>query len=221
MQNKGNERLIDKYNHLGPLIKGIAKTFGQNCEVVLHDYNQLEHSIVAIENGHITGRKVGDPTTNLGLVVLKEGAEKNHDMHNYMTTTKDGKVLKCSSIYIKDEDGETVGAICINFNITDFVMASNIINDFVRTEDQVKETYSKDINDILEALLEEALDVVGKPMPFMDKEDRLKALKFLDDKGVFMVRHSIERVAQFFDVSKYTIYNYLEEIRVQDKNNFL
>ena len=44
------------------LAKGIASQFGPNCEVVVHDLatNDPERSIVAIENGHVTGRKAGD-----------------------------------------------------------------------------------------------------------------------------------------------------------------
>ena len=44
------------------LAKGIASQFGPNCEVVVHDLdsNDPESSIVAIENGQVTGRKVGD-----------------------------------------------------------------------------------------------------------------------------------------------------------------
>lgn len=65
---------LDKkeYQFLFPLIKGIAKALGPNCEVVLHDLYDVEHSLVAIENNHITGRKIGDPSTNLGLEVLRK-----------------------------------------------------------------------------------------------------------------------------------------------------
>lgn len=211
---------LDKkeYQFLFPLIKGIAKALGPNCEVVLHDLYDVEHSLVAIENNHITGRKIGDPSTNLGLEVLRKGAEEG-DIFHYMSKTKDGKILRCSSIYIRDENGKAIGAICINYNITDFMMVSNIINDFINTEEKVKETYSNDINDVIENLLEEATQVVGKPVPFMSKEDKLRVLEFLDQKGVFMVKRSIERVASFLDVSKFTIYNYLEEIRVKNDTN--
>ena len=43
------------------LAKGIARQFGPNCEVVVHDLasNDPETSIVAIENGHVSGRRVG------------------------------------------------------------------------------------------------------------------------------------------------------------------
>ena len=49
--------------------KGIASKFGPNCEVVVHDLatNDPERSIVAIENGHVTGRKVGDGPSHVVL----------------------------------------------------------------------------------------------------------------------------------------------------------
>ena len=59
-----------------PVVDCIADLFGSNCEVVLHDITQPEKSIVKIRNGHVTGRKVGDPLTDLGLKMIKD-AEKH------------------------------------------------------------------------------------------------------------------------------------------------
>ena len=60
----------DNINLLSDIAKCIAMQFGENCEVVLHDltlpYNK---TIVAIWNGHVTGRKVGDGGTNAGLEI--------------------------------------------------------------------------------------------------------------------------------------------------------
>ena len=50
----------------------IAEEFGSQCEVVLHDWSHgYEKTIVAIENGHVSGRKVGDCGSNLGLEVIR------------------------------------------------------------------------------------------------------------------------------------------------------
>ena len=45
-------------NELKRVAKGIAATFGSNCEVVIHDVSGKgsDNTIVAIENGHVTGR---------------------------------------------------------------------------------------------------------------------------------------------------------------------
>ena len=50
-----------------PIVKTIAQTFGRNCEIVLYDLSGLQHSIIAIENGHVAGRKIGDPITDFSL----------------------------------------------------------------------------------------------------------------------------------------------------------
>lgn len=52
---KESQRLLES------VMKLIAAQFGPDCEVVLHDWSkEYESTIVAIENGHVSGRKVGD-----------------------------------------------------------------------------------------------------------------------------------------------------------------
>ncbi|MFD0716679.1 transcriptional regulator [Paenibacillus sp. GCM10027626] len=213
------KNIDEAFEILKPLVKLIGSALGSNCEVVLHDMRKPEKSIIAIENGHITGRKVGDSSTNLGLEVIRKPEEEG-DLLNYLSTSKDGKILKSSSLYFYNDEGQAVSSICINYNITDFMMASNVLNEFIRTAKNVHETFTGDINDVIETLLNEAVDNVGKPVPFMNKEDKMKLLKYLDDKGVFTVKRSMDRVAMFLDISKFTIYNYLEEIRL-NKNNYI
>ena len=77
---------------LAPIAKTISATFGKNCEVVLHDFSGPQHSVIAIENGHVTGRKVGDPITDFALASWREGGfgDGNEDkLLNYKTKTKD------------------------------------------------------------------------------------------------------------------------------------
>lgn len=52
-----------------PLVKIIVQIFGKNCEAVLHDFSNPQHSIVEIENGQVTGRKIGDPITDFALSI--------------------------------------------------------------------------------------------------------------------------------------------------------
>ena len=80
---------IDFYTRLA---RGLAAQFGSNCEIVIHDLesNDVEHSIVAIENGYITGRKLGDGPSHIVLESLQNGAKHTHDKLAYLTKTKDG-----------------------------------------------------------------------------------------------------------------------------------
>ena len=84
---------IDFYQRLA---HGLAVQFGSNCEIVVHDLesSDLNHSIVAIENGHISGRKIGDGPSHIVLQALHDRDHLKGDRLSYMTRTKDGKILK-------------------------------------------------------------------------------------------------------------------------------
>ena len=46
---------------LKQMAHGLAAEFGPSCEVVIHDLTveDLEHTVVHIENGQVTGRSLG------------------------------------------------------------------------------------------------------------------------------------------------------------------
>ena len=152
---------------LKSIMKLIARQFGDKCEIVLHDWSEgYDKSIVAIENGHVSGRKVGDPGSNLGLEVMR-GSSDGTSQYNYVTRTKDGKTLRSSSLYLTNDEGEKIGALCINFDISDI----------------------------------------------LSKEDKMRALRFLDEKGALLITKSGTRICKFLGISKFTLYNYLDELR--------
>ena len=87
-----------------PLVQGLAEMFGPECEVVLHDINALPRSIVAIENGHVTGRTVGDVPTDLMLRTLRN-VDEAQDVRVYVSSS-DGKILKSLAITLRDAQGK-------------------------------------------------------------------------------------------------------------------
>ncbi len=211
------KRIKDEMDLLTRMMKAIAAQAGPDCEVVLHDYeDDYDHTIVAIENGHVTGRKVGDCGTNLGLEVLR-GTVSNGDKYNYMTQTRDGKMLKSSSIYIYDDDGQAIGALCMNWDITEYINAGKALQHITdvspddAADSEVKEVISSNVNDILDAMIYDSLNYVGKPVDKMSKEDKMKGLRYLDEKGAFLIKKSGEKVMEFYKISKYTLYNYLDQ----------
>ena len=64
---------------LKQIAAGLAAQFGDNCEVVVHDLarNVAESSIVHIENGHITGRKVGDGPSSMRSAIRTDRSPTN------------------------------------------------------------------------------------------------------------------------------------------------
>ncbi len=201
-----------------PLVEIIGKMFGKNCEVVLHDITRPQSSIIAISNGHVTGRKVGGPMTEKGLKVLRN-KEYEKKLIKYKSITKDGKTLKSSTFFIRDEKDNFIGALCINLNISEFEMAKNVINDLIHTLDdenikQEEETYGNNINDILYSVVNKVLDNLGKPIAYTNKEEKVEIVKKLDEKGTFLIKGAVDYVADMLCVSRYTIYNYLDEVRI-------
>jgi predicted transcriptional regulator YheO len=203
-----------------PLVEGIANTFGKNCEVVLHDVSNPDKSIIAIANGHITNRSIGGPMSEYGLVALRKGDFSSHRI-NYMKKTSDGRILKSSSLYIKDEEGEILGYLCINYDISELKIVKSILNDFTNIfelEQEVQgdsDSYGDTINEVLARIVDKVLESTGKPVAFLSKEEKVQIVQLLEERGVFLVKGAIDYVAKVLCVSRYTIYNYLDEIRIE------
>ena len=199
------------------LAKGIASQFGPNCEVVVHDLatNDPESSIVAIENGHVTGRKVGDGPSHVVLEALRGNQVQLQDHLSYLTRTKDGKILKSTTMYIRDDDGAPIGIFGINYDITLLLAMENMLKQFTATEKDEKEpeSISRNVSDLLDELLEQSVRIVGNPVALMNKEDKVKAVQFLNDTGAFLITKSGDKVCKYFGISKYTLYSYIDEAK--------
>ena len=199
------------------LAKGLSRQFGPNCEVVVHDLatNDQDSSIVAIENGSVTGRKVGDGPSHVVLEALRGGRENLNDHLCYLTRTKDGKILKSSTIYIRDEDGAAIGIFGINYDITLMLAMEENLRSFTMTDtpQQEPERISRNVADLLDELIDQSVALVGKPVALMTKEDKVKAIQFLNDTGAFLITKSGDKVCKYFGISKYTLYSYIDEAK--------
>lgn len=199
------------------LARGIAQQFGSNCEVVVHDLdsNDVEHSIVAIENGHVSGRRVGDGPSHIVLEALRGDFARLEDRLAYLTRSDDGKILKSSTIYIRDDDGRAIGVFAINYDITLMLAMEDALKGFtaIQVPEREPEHISRNVADLLDELIEQSVKLVGKPVPLMNKEDKVKAIQFLNDTGAFLITKSGDKVCKFFGISKYTLYSYIDEAK--------
>lgn len=194
------------------LSKAIATHFGNDCEVVIHDLqtDKLQNTILSIENGHVSNRNIGDGASHIVLETLNN-KDNLQDSLGYLTKTHDGRIMKSSSIYIKDENEEAVGIFCINYDITQLIIAENSIKNLINHKDN-KEKVDKipsNVNNLLDDLIEQSVKIIGKPVALMTKEDKIKAIQFLNEAGAFLITKSGDKVANYFGISKYSIYNYI------------
>jgi len=208
------KQVQEEFAFFESLMKGLTAIFGTNCEVVLHDLtDSYESTVVMIENGHVTDRRVGDCGSNLGLEVLR-GTVRNGDKYGYFTNTRDGRVLRSSSVYIRDGEGKVIGCLCVNFDVSNLMVADKTIRSLISNGEGEKEEefFVNDVNQLLDALLKKAMEEVGKPVSYMTRDDKIRVVKYLDQKGAFLITKSGNRICQFLDISKFTLYSYLDEI---------
>ena len=204
-----------KLEMLKQIARGLAAQFGPNCEIVVHDLaaSKVEHSIVHIENGHVTGRKVGDGPSKIVMEQMMSGNDDPQDQLAYLTRTPDGKILKSSTIYIHDSNGKVTGILSINFDISALLMVENAISGITATHTPDRDEQQRitviNVNDMLEDLIEQSVALVGKPVALMNKEDKVKAIQFLSSHGAFLITKSGDKVAKYFGISKYTLYSYI------------
>lgn len=193
------------------LAKGITGHFGENCEVVIHDFTENEeHTIVYIENGHVTGRKVGDGPSHIVLESRNKKPEELKDRINYLTQTEDGRMLKSTTIYIRDNDGKVIGIFAINYDITNYIMMDYSLKSLIGTNDEKPERITRDVNSLLDDLIDQSVKLVNKPVAQMNREDKIRAIRFLQDKGAFLITKSGDKVSKYFGISKFTLYNYID-----------
>lgn len=206
---------------LKQLAAGIAAQFGSNCEVVIHDVssNHPDHSIVHIENGHVSGRKVGDGASQVVLDQMASQAEHPQDHLCYLTRTPDGKILKSSTVYIRNSKGKVSAILAINYDISKLLMVESAVHDLISTGEPQQEEPEKivNVNDLLEELIQQSVSLVGKPVALMNKDDKVRAIRFLNESGAFLVTKSGDKVAKYFGISKYTLYSYIDANKDGDK----
>ena len=188
--------------------------------MVVHDLSRHpDHSIVAIENGHVSGRKVGDGASHVVIEQLQSNDPEPKDHLCYLTKTPDGKILKSSTVYIRNSKGKVSGIFSINYDISRLMMVEGALRELISTGEEAPSEPEKiiNINDMLDDLIEQSVALVGKPVALMNKDDKVKAIQFLNENGAFLVTKSGDKIAKYFGISKYTLYSYIDSKQQEGK----
>lgn len=204
-----NKALI--FSALREIARGIVVLFPPGfCEVVIHDLTDLEHSVVYIE-GDVTNRTLGSPMTNAGVKALRD--DNLEQLLGYVTRTPDGKTLRCSAPFLKDDEGKYYASMCINVDVSLLSTFQSALSAIIPPcENEVSEAFSTDIEDLLARMLQKATTAIGKPVNAMSRVDRLRVVENLEREGAFRFRNAVPMIANFLGVSRSTIYNYLKEV---------
>ena len=196
---------------LAGIIEPLAQSLGPNAEIVLHDYRQPEHSVVAVA-GSVTRRKVGSAMSEIGLSVLSEG-EGARDRLNYLAATSAGRVIKSSTIVLRDTAGHVFGALCVNLDITELREAAAVLAHLAGEPigQPQPATFVDNIREVIDTVL--AAQLGSRHAGNLTRDDRLAIFRALEERGVFGIRHSLGQVAERLGISRAAGYAYLQTVR--------
>lgn len=203
----------DAFDFLDRIARGLAEMFGASCETLVHDMDAPGHPILSIYNGHVSGRTVGSTMDILGTTRELNEEAVSSDLVNLFAPTPSGKQVKSSTFYINGE-GYSLG-LGINFDFTSLVFANQILMDLMSADADLQSALWQGDSGMAE-LFRECLASVGKPVHTLTKKDRMKIIRLLNQKNAFSYRRSVPFVAKHLQVSRYTIYKYLDELSRED-----
>lgn len=206
-----------------PLADMLTRTFGKGCEVVLHDLTTPQHSVVYVANNTVTGRQVGESFYTLVDQVLLSPDLKENSVSNYYFHTKDGnggKLIRSSTLLIRNPDGSLEGALCINLDTEPISSMIEFLKGYMPEQDsslpassaepEVPQLNEEDnVSTMVSSLIDHILEDISVDST---REERVEKIRFMENKGIFLMKGSVEQVAAKMGVNKVTIYSYLDEV---------
>jgi len=210
-----------------PMVQFLSTVLGKNYEIVLIELKDKGSGIVAIENAHISGRKIGDGLTDLLLKYIKEEFYRDSDFQCNYTCLSHGRRLRGSTYFIKE--GEMlVGMLCINFDAESFLdldarlmqlanlqpqtlMDTIKISDRCVQENQVETVFSS-VTELCEQEVLKFAEERNLRIDQFTQEHNLEIMENLNNKGIFLIKGIVPDVASILRVSEASVYRYLSKI---------
>ena len=194
-----------------PMADMLAATFGDECEVVLHDIADPEHSVVYVANGTVTGREIGQGFEHFVKNTIEHGASSEYAVNDFFH--KKGKLISTSSVLIRDDDGRLLGALCINLDMTRTQQQIDYLKAFMPQPkpEPVRENQGQRVEEMVLSLIDNIL--AGVDVTALSREERIEKIRFMETRGIFQLKGSIDQVAERLGVNRVTVYSYLDEVR--------
>lgn len=204
-------------NYYKELVPFLGTALGSHFEVALLDCKTQK--LIAIANGHVSGRDVGAPMTDLAekMIAQENWREKDY-VANYSGYAENNKLLRSSTYFIKSQ-GELLGMLCINMDTTEFKTISDTLLQLaglarapmkVDSENHAdSETFQNSVPKTIEHVLTE---IYGTNVPsHFSRDDRAAILCALQEKRLFLIKGAVSYVAKLFGCSVSTVYRELAQ----------
>jgi predicted transcriptional regulator YheO len=193
---------------------------------VLHDFKDINHSIIAIHNGHISGRTIGDPMTSFALSKLKDKGKEGPPYYlNYLGVSKNNTPLRSSSFFILDKLGNPRGMLCINTDVTKYQQAFDLLQKLAfipgfneqEKENQGIEAFHTSPKELINGIISDVTNSGEISVERLTVDEKIEIVKRLNTEKFFLIKGAVSEVSEILGVSVATIYRYLSKINKDNK----
>lgn len=202
-----------------PMAEFISSILGDNCEVVIHDITSPDNSIIFIKNGHLSGRKIGGPLTDLVLDTIQNKSYKDKNFVSNYKAEGNFKTFRSASYFIKNNEKEIIGVLCVNIDIEPYINVKQLLDNFTFISNNSAETtctqekFYDNVDDLLYTMIHEIISDSNIIPQRMSSEEKLNVVKKLYDKGAFSLKGAVTETAKALRVSEPTIYRYINKFK--------
>ncbi|MDT3293809.1 PAS domain-containing protein [Shewanella sp. SP2S2-6] len=205
---------LDILKSVENIVDGIAAMYGEHTEVVLHSLDAKHPSVVKIANGHVTGREVGAPITNLALLKLKTGQDISN---SYLTKCANGKTLRSITTVIRNSKNQPIGLLCINSDMDaplQSVLRTMMPEQLLGSElTSSPEVFARNIDEALHSTIDSINHEVRSNSGISPSQKNREIVNQLHELGIFELKDSAQVAATRLGISVHSIYRYLREIK--------
>lgn len=211
---------------LAAAVRAIGSVLPGNTELVLHDLRNPAFSVVEIANAHVTGRKKGDSVLaglrkdKAFIAALEESQERVTLLPDYETFSREGTPLRSGTAIYRGRDSRPFAALCINVDNNGLENALTLLHTLSGVKMQPPAPATDQPHDTIEDLMKEIISNATGLNPGSRRADAKKAkmlaVQQMQERGIFLMKGGVEKAAEALGVTRYTIYNYLDELKNTD-----
>lgn len=201
------------------IVNGLSAMLGPDyCVALYSPAGEQQEQVLAVANGRLAGLAAGSrPIPADRSAIDKIHAHNTEYVANYFSRTAAGRRLR-SCLMRLPADGKTAGFLVVHYDITQAEILRDMATRLTEGKPAVELTVAEQkprLDDLIGEGLRRARQYLGKPLSLASKLEKIQVVERLDQEGFFMLKGSIEALAQDMGNTKYTIYSYLRENRIR------
>lgn len=197
------------------LMDTLVAQFGANCQTSLYAARGDEARLVGV-SGKVMEMSIGSRLPQALLERLAPTGVGGHGRLLFTSSTPDGRRLSSSLTALEDAaTGERIGFLRIDLCIEHLISSIDALQTFCGIDEPppAEAPAEEDVGQLVEAIIADTFDQRKGTRSTSGKEYRVEIVRRLEERGVFRVKGAVEIVSASLNVSKYSIYNYIDQVR--------